>query len=215
MKNDETATTFEQIPNSEAECLLVERVLAGDGEAYGTLVATYSRRVYNLAYRYLGSAEDAEDASQEVFLRAYERLSRFDRGRSFQAWLLAITANHCIDRLRRRGPKTMADAEEALQLVAGPDDPEGAVLGRERSKEMQRELAKLPGAYRMVLVLRYWQELSCEEIAAVLGSSVGAVKVKLHRARLALLEEMEGKGAAVAERYFTRPKAGTPAFAAA
>lgn len=84
------------------DALLVKQTLAGDQQAFGELVQHYERDVFNLAYRMLNNRGEAEDAAQEAFLRAYTNLDRYDRERSFKTWLLSITSNHCIDRLRRR-----------------------------------------------------------------------------------------------------------------
>ena len=173
-----------QTPVIDEEAAIIARVLNGEGEAYGELVERHSRAVYNLAYRYLGNVDDAEDAAQEVFHRP------------FRSWLLTVAANHCIDRLRRRTPRTIPDGEDLLTALPASDDPVGSVLDRERRREVQRMVQALPEVYRTVVILRYWHDMSCEEIAEVLAISIGAVKTRLHRARQALLKDFGADGMA-------------------
>lgn len=98
---------------------LVERALAGDQLAFTQLMQRYAGAVFNLAYRMLGNAQDAEDASQEIFLRAYTRLESFDRARRFSTWLLSIASNYCIDRLRRQRMSWLTLDDVAYSLPSG------------------------------------------------------------------------------------------------
>src|SRR6185503_3005144 len=168
----------------------VDQALRGDRAAFGQLMHRYAGAVYNLAYRMLGNTEDAEDASQEIFLRAYTRLESFDRQRRFSTWLLSIGSNYCIDRLRRRrfGWLTLDDA--AFALPSNERGPERAALDKEQQEIVQRALQKLPENYRMVTVLRYWHDLSYDEIAKVTGLTESTIKTRLHRARHMLAEAL-------------------------
>lgn len=167
------------------EQLLVTRAQRGDQTAFAQLVDQYQKPVYNLAYRMLGNAQDAEDAAQETFLRAYTQLKRFDRAQKFATWLLSICAHHCIDRLRR--PRflwlSMEDDAIAETLASDFPQPDAEVLRHESEHEIAGLLEHLTPANRLVVVLKYWHEQSAEEIAQTTGDSVSAVKVKLHRAR--------------------------------
>jgi RNA polymerase sigma-70 factor, ECF subfamily len=169
----------------------IEQTLGGDRDAFGQLMHRYAGAVYNLAYRMLGSAEEAEDASQEIFLRAYTRLSSFDRARRFSTWLLSIGSNYCIDRLRRRRYTWMTLDDVAFTLPSTERGPERSALDQERRAAVQRALQRLPENYRLVTVLRYWQDLSYDEIARVTGLTESAIKTRLHRARH-MLEEALG-----------------------
>jgi RNA polymerase sigma-70 factor, ECF subfamily len=169
----------------------IEQTLGGDRDAFGQLMHRYAGAVYNLAYRMLGSAEEAEDASQEIFLRAYTRLSSFDRARRFSTWLLSIGSNYCIDRLRRRRYIWMTLDDVAFTLPSTERGPERSALDQERRAAVQRALQRLPENYRLVTVLRYWQDLSYDEIARVTGLTESAIKTRLHRARH-MLEEALG-----------------------
>jgi len=161
----------------------VDQALGGDRAAFGQLMHRYAGAVYNLTYRMLGSAEDAEDASQEIFLRAYTRLASFDRQRRFSTWLLSVGSNYCIDRLRRRRFSWLTLDDAAFALPSKERSPERIALDHEQQAIVQRALQQLPEHYRMVTVLRYWSDLSYEEIAKVTGLPESTIKTRLHRAR--------------------------------
>ena len=172
-------------PNTDD--LLIARVRGGDHDAFATLIERHKRMVYNLAYRLLGNAPDAEDAAQETFLRAYTRLATYVPDGRFGAWLGAICSHWCIDTMRARGRRVQTVAlgrvPECDRFVSRVDGPEEAALWRAGRDEMQRWLADLPTSYRAVLVLRYYQELSYSEIAETLDEPVSTVRMRLFRAR--------------------------------
>ena len=168
----------------------VDQALRGDRAAFGQLMHRYAGAVYNLAYRMLGNAEDAEDASQEIFLRAYTRLESFDRQRRFSTWLLSIGSNYCIDRLRRRRFSWLTLDDAVFALPSQERGPERTAIDHEQQAIVQRALQKLPEHYRMVTVLRYWSDLSYEEIAQATGLPESTIKTRLHRARHMLAEAL-------------------------
>lgn len=165
----------------------------GDRAAFGRLVEAYERPVFRLAYRMLGTAVEAEDASQEAFLRAYRALEAYDDDRPFATWLLSIAAHHCIDRLRRRrNDQVSLDALPPWrQPAAAIESPEAAAARADESDRMVRLLDVLPDDYRLVIVLRYWHDLGYAEIAEVLEDSIPAVKSRLHRARRQLADALD------------------------
>lgn len=175
----------------------VEQALRGDRAAFGQLMHRYAGAVYNLAYRMLGNAEDAEDASQEIFLRAYTRLASFDRARRFSTWLLSIGSNYCIDRLRRRRFAWLTLDDAAFALPSAEPGPERSALKREQQALVQQALQKLPESYRLVMVLRYWQDLSYDEIAKTTGLTESTIKTRLHRARHMLAEALGPEGSLI------------------
>src|SRR5919108_4815810 len=122
----------------------IEQTLRGDRASFGQLMHRYAGAVYNLAYRMLGDAQDAEDASQEIFLRAYTRLASFDRARRFSTWLLSIASNYCIDRLRRRRFAWMTLDDVAFSLPSSEHGPERSALVREQQAAVQQALRQLP-----------------------------------------------------------------------
>jgi len=164
----------------------------GDATAFAGLVAAYQTAIYNLFYRMLGDSGDAEDATQEAFLRAWRQLDRYDPGRPFKTWLFSIACHYCIDRLRRRHMTWCDITDEALSghpaLVAPTSSPEQRALQGEQAADIQALLAHLPAADRAAVIMRYWYDFSYVEIAATTGVTVSAVKSRLHRARGALGE---------------------------
>ena len=146
-----------------------------------------------MAYRMLGDATEAEDAAQEVFVRAWNQLHTFQLDRRFSTWLLSIASHYCIDVLRRRRPAAPLD-DVALYVESGEPEPDEVALQGEQAEIVKRLLNKLPDKYRSVTVLRYYNDLSYEEIARVTGLTESAVKTQLHRARRMLAEQILGKG---------------------
>jgi RNA polymerase sigma-70 factor (ECF subfamily) len=166
----------------------------GDRHAFSKLVQAYQIPVYNLAYRMLGNAQEAEDAAQETFLRAYKRLNTYLPEKKFSNWILSIASHHCIDLLRRRRFQWLSIEDDPVTawLSSNEEQPDAAALRGERAEEVRALLERLEPSYRAPLVLRYWHDLSYKEIAGVLDLTEPAVKTRLHRARLqmaALLEE--------------------------
>lgn len=168
----------------------VERAKRGDQLAFGQLVEAYQRPVFNLAYRMLGSAAEAEDASQETFVRMYTKLNTFQPDRKLSSWILSIASHYCVDRLRRRRLNWLSldDDPVAAVLPSRQAGPEESTLRREVRDDVQDWVAELEPGYRVPLVLRYWHGLSYDEIAEVMGISISAVKSRLHRARLQVAE---------------------------
>lgn len=176
---------------AEQEISLLEKTLSGDVEAFGELIRLYERPIFNLCYRMLSDGAEAEDAAQEAFIRAYSNLASYDRARSFKTWLFSIASNHCIDRLRKRR-LTLLSIDEPLPphpaLVSDSPDPEQQILEEERSTLIQKLLNQLAPDYRMVVVLRYWYDLSYQEMSEMLETTESAIKSRLFRARQALVE---------------------------
>ncbi len=168
----------------------VDAARAGDRQAFSRLVEAYTRPVFNLTYRMLGNPQEAEDAAQETFLRAYTRLGQYDGGYKFSTWLFSIANHHCIDRLRkRRTIQVSIDDNPVLEnLESEAPQPEHMALQHERSTEIQMLLNQLEPEYRTPLVLRYWEGMSYEEIAASMELTVPAIKSRLFRARQRLAD---------------------------
>jgi RNA polymerase sigma-70 factor, ECF subfamily len=169
---------------SELETVWLDQAMSGDGEAFSRLIELYQTPVYNLCYRMLGDPDEAEDAAQESFLRAYRGIRRYDRERPFSTWLLSIAAHYCIDLMRRRRFRTLSYDE--MPQLDPPDlnpGPETALLLNENQRQVQTLLASLGSQDRAAVVMRYWYDLSYEEIGEALSMTVSAVKSRLHRAR--------------------------------
>jgi len=172
----------------EQETLLIQNALQGDDHAFGLLVDAYQKPVFSLCYRMLGNCDDAEDASQESFIKAYQHLRRYDRNRSFATWLLSITAHHCIDLLRKRHLPTVST--DVLPAEVTPDrnapNPEREQRDREKDEMIQSLLKELTPPDRAAVVLRYWYDYSEVEIGEALNLTVSAVKSRLYRSRKTL-----------------------------
>jgi RNA polymerase sigma-70 factor, ECF subfamily len=186
-------------PPSDAE--LIERCRRGEVEEFRLLVKRYQDRVYNLAFRLLGSSEDARDAAQDTFIRVFSALPRFEVDRPFAPWLFRIATNACYGRLReRQPPMVFLDAlavEEADTLLAastavrsGTGDPQEELARSLRDEEIRRAVLALPEPYRTAALLRFMEEMSYDEIAQALEMPLGTVKTCLHRARRRLREAL-------------------------
>jgi len=185
------------------EADLIRMARAGDQSAFGRLVMAYQKPVYNLAYRMLGNAAEAEEAAQEAFLRAYTHLRTYDPQRRFSSWLMSIASHYCIDRLRRRRINWLPLEDEIatsgnstefaeLNMTSASPNPEAVVAQQEREAYIQRLLTELSPTDRAAITLHYWYDCSYQEIAETLDLTVSAVKSRLYRARRALAESMEG-----------------------
>ena len=170
----------------------VAQVQQGNDDAFTQIVETYQKPIYNLCYRMLGEPGAAEDAAQEVFLRAYQNLHRYDPSRAFGTWILSIAAHYCIDLLRKKKFVMFSmDAENDEGMTfkvpdASAPDPEAESVKRERHGRLHLLLKDLDDTDRAAVVMRYWHDFSEKEIAQSLNLTVSAVKSRLHRSRRAL-----------------------------
>jgi RNA polymerase sigma-70 factor (ECF subfamily) len=186
---------------SPTDVQLVERALEGDEEACRVLVSRHERRVYNLVARMLRDPAEAQDVTQEVFIRAFRHLASFDAAHKFTNWILRIARNAAIDTLRRREPEWVPleeDEERAspantIPAPAGEDGPR-LVERNETACALEAALARLRPEYREVIILRYHEDLSYEEIAEITNLPLGTVKSNLHRARAQMAAEMVKAG---------------------
>ncbi len=179
--------------NEEQESLWIQQALRGDDAAFGCLVESYQKPVYHLCYRMLGNSNDAEDAAQESFIRAYRYLKKYDPNRSFATWLLSIASHYCIDRMRKRQLSTVSTAVIPADIVADRNAPNPEREYREQEKEalIQSLMQELNPIDRAAMVLRYWHEYSEVEIAEALNLTVSAVKSRLYRSRQTLAKSWQ------------------------
>ena len=175
------------------EAGLVAACLAGRPDAFEVIVERHRRTVYQLCYRFVGNHEDASDLSQDVFLRAYRGLGNFRGGSSLSTWLYRIGVNLCLNRVSAKRPVTEA-IDEQQHIDTRSESASERVLREERGAQVRKAIAALPPKQRATLILRMYHELSHEEIAGVLGSSVGAVKANFFHA-LGNLKKQLGKKA--------------------
>jgi RNA polymerase sigma-70 factor, ECF subfamily len=162
----------------------ISAVLTGDVNAFAVLVERYQKPIYNLMYRMTGSQPDALDLAQETFIKAFEKLDRFQTGKNFFPWLYTIGINHARNFLRRSQlePKPVTEGWEEEGPVTCPREEEERLCLRLDHQRLQEALIQLPEDYREAIVLRYQEELSMEDIAASLKLSVSGAKMRVHRA---------------------------------
>lgn len=176
------------------EAQWIAEAKSGDKEAFSRLVEKYQRPVFSVCYRMLGTPTEAEDAAQEAFIRAYHSLNRFDPERSFATWLLSIASNYSIDQLRKRKVTILSMDSDEHAWLAPPDpgpSPEKAALDKEKSALVESLLVNLPETDRAAVILQYWHDYSCAEIAEALDLSSSAVKSRLFRARKLMAEKWQ------------------------
>jgi RNA polymerase sigma-70 factor, ECF subfamily len=176
------------LPESESE--LIGRAQSGDRVAFCELVVRFRAGTVNVVYRMCGSADLAEDAAQQTFLSAWRRLSSFRPQTSFRGWLYRIAVNAALDLLRREKPAVDIDL---LPLASPGADPESRVEQRERARSVRQAVLSLPESSRAVLVLREYENLSYEEIAAALEIPMGTVMSRLNYARKILSERLKSE----------------------
>lgn len=180
---------------------LVKLARKGDQGAFAELVDLYKDKLFHLGYRMLSNRHEAEDVVQETFLRVHKNWSRYDDKQKFSTWIYRIATNLCIDRLRKRKPSYYLDAEmndqegmDGYTLFPGDDKtPETEYLLSETQRTIHQAIAGLPAKYKSVIILRYLQEMSLQEISEVLDMPVTTVKTRVHRGREFLRKKLEHK----------------------
>jgi RNA polymerase sigma-70 factor (ECF subfamily) len=181
----ETATPVRELDDGE----IVRRCRRGDDDAWQLLMSRYRQRVFYLAYQFVGDFAEAEDLSQDIFLKLYGSLHRFDESQSFKAWMTAVGRNYLIDHYRRhRKHRRLLDSgDDALRAIPDKrESPVGDAERHERSEILRKGLASLPEVLRKAVILRDVQDMSYEEIATKLGVPVGTVKSRINRGRAEL-----------------------------
>ncbi|WP_346200359.1 RNA polymerase sigma factor SigW [Caldifermentibacillus hisashii] len=176
----------------------IKQVRKGDQNAFGEIVELYKDKVFQLCFRMLGNSHEAEDISQEAFIRAYINIERYNIDRKFSTWLYRIATNLCIDRIRKKKPDYYLDAEVAgtegltlySQIPASQLAPDEEVSKIELQEIIQNEILKLLEKYRAVIVLKYIEELPLLEISKILDLPIGTVKTRIHRGREALRKQL-------------------------
>jgi RNA polymerase sigma-70 factor (ECF subfamily) len=169
---------------SQLETALREAQM-GSSVAFGRVYGEFSGRVFGLCRKMLRSHAAAEDATSEVFERAYQALDQYDRERPFDRWILTIASRHCLNRLRRERLEKRLFQEEPLEVPTPPasSSPLVAFENREQRRSLLRAIDALPENYRLPLILKYYGDLSYDEIAEHLGTTKNNVAVLLHRAK--------------------------------
>jgi RNA polymerase sigma-70 factor (ECF subfamily) len=172
--------------NGTDEKSLVERCRKGEDEAWRELVDTFGQKIFSVAYHFTLKREDAEELAQEIFLKIFENLHRYDGSFPLVAWIVSLSRNLCIDRYRRRKREKsfrFVSDDAVAPMLTSQDDPAADALKKERTKILFSALAEIPEDLAEILVLRDLDGLAYEEIGQALALPAGTVKSRLFRAR--------------------------------
>lgn len=178
----------------------IARARTGDAEAWGELYREYAPGIFRFCRRAMPTREDAEDATMEIFMKLRGKLNQYDSTRSFSAWLYKVAANHCWDILRRRRIRQDKETDDVDNVPLEHPEPSQLekLIEQRSSEEVRRALEKMSSRARMALVMRYYSDMSYDEIADALGVRRAFVGVVLLRARHELRQALEGNAALAA-----------------
>ena len=192
------------VPSADAIEALIQRCLGGDQIAWEQVVRQYWRKVFNIAYKFVGRHDQAEDLTQDIFLKIFRSLGTFDRRANFQTWLISISRNLCIDHYRsvRKERETIDRDVDANELTPASHEPSpvAALEHRDRVSLLRLALAELPETLRTAVLMRDIQEMSYQEIADRLRLPEGTVKSRINRGRTELARHVKRLGAAESPR---------------
>jgi RNA polymerase sigma factor (sigma-70 family) len=182
-------------PSGDAIETLIQRCLAGDQAAWDLIVRQYWRKVFNVAYKFVGKHDEAEDLAQDIFLKIFKSLDTFDSRANFQTWLISVSRNLCIDHYRsvRKERETIDRDVDANELAPASHDagPIAALEQRDRVALLRSALGALPDTLRTAVLMRDIQELSYQEIADKLRLPEGTVKSRINRGRTELARQIK------------------------
>jgi len=171
---------------------LIKRTLDGDNDAFAELVTRYKKLIYNVIYNMIDNREEVNDIAQEVFIKIYRSLGKYNLEYKFSTWSVRIATNHCVDVLRKKKADEIS-IDEAIGVSSNFDTPEEDYLKKEKRQRINYELSKLPDKYRIPLILFHKNGLSYEEISQILNEPMSIIKNRLYRARLMLKEALSSE----------------------
>ncbi|MFD2673403.1 RNA polymerase sigma factor SigW [Marinicrinis sediminis] len=182
------------------ETRLAKLARDGDRHAFAEIVDLYKDKIYHLSYRMLGNAQEAEDVVQETFIRVYKNIKRYDPTHKFSTWIYRIGTNLCIDRLRKRkftaysldADQSDGEGMDGYSVLAAKDPlPEDQLTLSETQQQIREAISKMPEKYRSVIILRYLEDMSLQEISEVLDMPVTTIKTRVHRGREYLRKRLD------------------------
>ncbi|MAT39170.1 MAG: RNA polymerase subunit sigma-24 [Ectothiorhodospiraceae bacterium] len=187
--------------SKEEDRKFIAAALAGDQEAYSQIVKKYRNSIYHLIVRMIGYNHEAEDLTQEAFIKAFNSLASFNDEYAFSTWLYKIATNNCIDHLRKKKLQTFSinkpintlEGETTFEIPDTSYEPDKDIVQSQQSSTIQDAIEKLPDKYRRVIIMRHQEEKSYEEIAEELDLPLGTVKAHIFRAREMLYKNLRGK----------------------
>lgn len=174
--------------DQKIEAEIIAKILKGDRQAFAFLIDEYKSPIYNLAYRMTANVEDADEITQEIFIRAYQHLWRYDPRKKFFTWLYTISFNLIKNYLRKNKKEKLSDEFNALSLTDNHPSPEEKLI---EDQEISSYLLRLEEEPRALLIMKYQEELSFDEIAGITGKSLSAVKMRIYRGLEKLRELMK------------------------
>jgi RNA polymerase sigma factor (sigma-70 family) len=169
---------------------LVNKCLSGEQEAFSEIVTRYKKLIYSVVYNMISDKQEVNDISQEVFIRIYKSLNRYNPEYKFSTWTVKIATNLCLDTLRKKKFDSVS-IDEMIDVSSSVDTPEGKYIKKEKSERIRKAIAELPDKYRVPILLFHQNGLSYEEITGILNEPMTIVKNRLYRARLMLREKLE------------------------
>lgn len=177
------------------ESIYIERILNGDVRSFEEIVKKYNMMVYTLAYRVLKNREEAEELAQDVFLKVYRSLGKFNMKSKLSTWIYRITYNASINRFKsqKRELETTGIDKHVESGISGPHDTDCDMSIKEKRKIINGSILKLPETERIIITLYYYEELPIKEIAEIVGISIQNVKIKLFRSRKKLYVDLKDK----------------------
>jgi len=171
------------------DIVIIKRRLAGEKEAFAELVTRYKKLIYNVIYNIINDKEEVNDIAQEVFIKIYRALDKYDPQYKFSTWAVKIATNYCLDVVRKKKIETTS-IDEAVGVSSNIETPESSYIRQEQNERINNELSKLPDKYRVPLILYHKNGLSYEEMTKVLNEPMSIIKNRLYRARKMLKEKL-------------------------
>ena len=177
----------------EEEQQWIQEVLAGNKQAYAYIINKYKNQLFATILRMTRNPHDAGDLVQEAFIKVYEQLEKYDGKGAFSSWLYRVAINHCMDEFRKKRYQ-MKQVEMDEELIEDPKHPEVIFLKNEKSRHLERLISSLPEDERMIILLRYVNELTYDEISELAEVPISTVRNKLHRAKKKMRETVKREG---------------------
>lgn len=171
----------------------IQEVLAGDKQAYAQIINKYKNPLYGTILRMTRNPHDAQDLVQEAFIKVYQQLEKYNGTGSFSSWLYRVAINHCMDEFRKKRYQ-MKQSEINEETVVDPNHPEVIFLKKEKNRQLERLIATLPEDERLIILLRYMNELSYDEISELADIPLSTVRNKLHRAKKKMRKTVKREG---------------------